>query len=105
MGAQGYQSSPLYKPGVGENVAFHAAPADRTSIHLVSAASRFAQPHLFPNFSNSQQWDVSQTVNQIVNCGSNRLYFLSSMLTGRKTSSRLPINVILSILSAYLVLA
>ena len=37
MGAQGYQRVPLSKPGVCQNIALHAVPADRTSTYLVSA--------------------------------------------------------------------
>ena len=47
MGAQGYQRFPLSKP-------FHAVPAYRASIYLVSAfLASFS-----PNFSNPQQWKV-----------------------------------------------
>ena len=37
VGAQGYQRFPLSKPGVGQNIALHDAPADRTSTCFVSA--------------------------------------------------------------------
>ena len=37
VGTQGYQRFPLYKFGVGHNIASHAVPADRTSTYLVSA--------------------------------------------------------------------
>ena len=37
--AQGYQRFPLFKPGVSQNIALYAAPADRTSTYLVSASS------------------------------------------------------------------
>ena len=36
MGVQGLQRFPLSKPGVGQSIALHAAPADRTFTYLVS---------------------------------------------------------------------
>ena len=37
VGAQGYQRFPLSMPGVGRDIAWHAAPADRAFSCLVSA--------------------------------------------------------------------
>ena len=37
MGGQGYQRFPLLKAVVGQTIAVHAAPANRTSTYLVSA--------------------------------------------------------------------
>ena len=57
MGSQGYQRFPLYKPGVGQNMAVHATPADRTSTYLHS----FYLPNSSFNWTSffSQQWNVS----------------------------------------------
>ena len=53
--AQGlYERFPLSQPGVGQNIAFHVAPADRTSTYLVStfpvhSTSFFPQIYLIVN--------------------------------------------------------
>ena len=48
---QGYQIFPLLIPGVDQNIALRAAPADRTSTYLVSAFSIHASS-LSTHFAN-----------------------------------------------------
>ena len=47
------------KPGVGLDIALHAAPADRTSTALLSAFPIHSTSFLLPKFSDPQQWDAS----------------------------------------------
>ena len=50
-GAQGYQRFLLSKPGVGQNIALHALPVDRTFTYLVSAFLFHRIYFIFPQTS------------------------------------------------------
>ena len=54
------QRFPVSKPGTGQNIAGHAARADRTSTHLVSACP-IHSTYVFPKRlrPSPQQWHVS----------------------------------------------
>ena len=44
VGAQGYKMVPLSKPGIGQNIALHAATTARTYNYLLSVFTTI-QPH------------------------------------------------------------
>ena len=87
MGAHGYQRFPYYKPVVGQNNAFHAAPADRPSTYVVSAFP--IQPtSFFPKFPRSSAVDVINSESKFYLWKQQYVLFLlnvtPSKLTGRK---------------------
>ena len=54
VGAQGYESVPISKPVVGQNIALHAMPAYRASTYLVSVFTAHSTS-FSPNVVNPQQ--------------------------------------------------
>ena len=57
VGAQGYQTFPLYKPVVGRNIALRAVPAYRASTYLVSVSPAHSTSFSL-SFFNPQLWNV-----------------------------------------------